>query len=81
MNKSAEAKIQETHCPLCGQYNHCGNISDKSAGKSTKVTCWCMDSAINFPKALLDKVTTDNKISACICKACAQKHAKILAEK
>ena len=63
-------KITPSLCPLCNQSNHCANVS--ACGSSQP--CWCSEQTIAFPQTLLNKVPSDAKNKACICKACALKH-------
>lgn len=42
------------------------NLSEADKDKK----CWCNDSAIEFPGDLLNKVPTEMRRKACICKEC-----------
>ncbi|WOH37652.1 cysteine-rich CWC family protein [Thalassotalea fonticola] len=64
-----EEYVSPEDCPLCGENNHCGNLS---SGKNNK--CWCANNDITFPESLLSKVSNVAKNKSCICKACALKH-------
>lgn len=68
---TAQAPIDETRCPLCGEDNDCLNI--KRDGDMKK-NCWCNDGRITFPAELIAKVPTQLKHKACICRSCAEKH-------
>lgn len=57
-------------CPLCGDVNHCGNLSSSNPSE----LCWCLKGDVAFPQSLLGKVADADKNKACICKSCALKH-------
>lgn len=49
-------------CPLCGEPNACGQaIGSRS--------CWCFE--ITIPEEVLQRVPTDARDTACVCRACA----------
>ncbi len=62
--------INPNLCPLCHESNDCGNVMTCTSSQD----CWCNDPAIQFSKALLNKVPAGTKGKTCICKACALKH-------
>ncbi len=66
-------KVSPSLCPLCGDNNHCLNLSNKSKSAS----CWCTDSKIVFSRELLAKVPPAERGKSCICKSCAMKHQKV----
>lgn len=51
-----------THCPLCGQENHC------MARKVEQGNCWC--DKVEFPKGLTDQVPPEKRMKKCICHTC-----------
>ena len=61
-----DSSINTKLCPLCGKHNNC-QVSNPS-------DCWCMNTKI--PKELLDLVSDDKKMKACICKECVDSYNK-----
>lgn len=55
--------INKGICPICGSENNCNMVKGLDAS-----ACWCME--IEIPKALLEKLTDDQKKQGCICKNC-----------
>lgn len=55
-------------CPLCQQKNLCANLGAKDINK----TCWCHNTDITFPEALLDQIPSSHRGKACICESCAK---------
>jgi hypothetical protein len=64
-----EEYVSPENCPICGENNHCGNLSSDNESK-----CWCASNDITFSDSLLKKVSNAAKNISCICKACALKH-------
>lgn len=59
------ARLPVPQCPLCGQPNGCAAVAAGSLG----VACWCQDVA--FSEELLSRVPPEQRVRACICRACA----------
>lgn len=58
-------------CPLCGNNNFCIQVTGVGCGKNDE-QCWCFNTEISFPKALLERIPDDLKGQACICEGCAR---------
>ncbi|WP_306416477.1 MULTISPECIES: cysteine-rich CWC family protein [Paenibacillus] len=58
-------EINPKICPLCGNDNQCAY----QAGRPPQ-ECWCMN--ISVPKALLEKIPSELRRKACVCKRCVQ---------
>ena len=56
--------VNEYECPLCGEHNACGAHNDSP--------CWCCSTGI--PQALIDRIPSEKKMKACICKACVDRY-------
>jgi hypothetical protein len=67
------------NCPLCNGDNACANIgfNEENTDTATKNSCWCMNPAITFSEALLQKIPAEAKNKSCICQACALAHQMI----
>ncbi|MGA9174339.1 MAG: cysteine-rich CWC family protein [Thermoactinomyces sp.] len=54
------------NCPICGQDNACGNLSDRP-----HETCWCTDEI--FPREIFALVPPEQLNKSCICRDCLEK--------
>lgn len=59
-------------CPLCGGGNACAMAKAKADG-TKPLACWCADAS--FPPELVAQVQPSALGRACICAACAARHA------
>ncbi len=58
-------------CPLCQQFNHCGNLNNPHKSNelaSSELDCWCLQQTI--PLELLDSLAPELRGKACICQSC-----------
>ncbi|WP_053981081.1 cysteine-rich CWC family protein [Marinagarivorans algicola] len=64
-----------SQCPLCGNNNHCAQMTEVACGKND-ASCWCFNPELKFSTALLLQVPNANDFGqpqACICEVCVKK--------
>lgn len=53
--------VNERHCPLCNEVNHCG---------AENGDCWCFHTEI--PIELQERIPIELREKACICQKCVE---------
>lgn len=66
VNKQGSCQIDPQLCPICQKNNACMNIDCAGDGGS----CWCLNLEQRFPDSLLQKIPSEFKGKACICRQC-----------
>ncbi|MCJ0766017.1 cysteine-rich CWC family protein [Variovorax terrae] len=55
-------------CPLCGQPNDCAMQRQRDTGEP-QPPCWC--TTVRFERVVLERIPTEARRLACVCRACA----------
>ncbi|QTD45833.1 cysteine-rich CWC family protein [Ottowia testudinis] len=66
------AVTDPTRCPLCGVPNACAMEHGRASGQP-QPPCWCTQAV--FDARLFDRLPDAARGTACICRACAERHA------